>query len=104
MTLREAVARACQEPTLLDALAWIAIWETERVVQQAIRNEKSGERNPDGSQWDTCFKLSFQDVMSTWNARIGGSIYPLTCGKCGATLTDPQQHNAHHHHCPGDRS
>lgn len=99
MTLKEAVARACQEPTLLDALAWIAIWETERVVQQAIRNEKSGERNPDGSQWDTCFRLAFKDVMEHWNPRIGKSIYPLSCGSCGIALTDPHQHGAHAAHC-----
>ncbi len=61
----EAVERACQEPTLLDALAWIAVWDTERVVVQA----RSDYRSPEGQQWETCFKILFQDVLEKYPDR-----------------------------------
>ncbi len=54
----EAKMRALEEPTLLDALAWIAVWECERAIKQAKRNEFAG--------WDACFKYCFQAVMTAW--------------------------------------
>ena len=63
------VERACEEPTLADALSWIAVWENDRVVRQALRNEKSGERGVDGSQWDTCFKWLFEQVLNKYSYR-----------------------------------
>jgi hypothetical protein len=69
MTLKEAVARACEEPTLLDALTWIAVWESERVVQQARKFYETGRRNPDGSGWDTCFRSCFDPVMKAWEEK-----------------------------------
>lgn len=66
MNLQEAVERACSEPTLVDALAWIAVWEADRAVKQALRNEKTAQRGPDGRQWDTCFKLAFQWVLERY--------------------------------------
>ncbi len=56
MRLPEAVDRACQEPTLLDALTFICIWETERIVRQARGNE----------QWDTCFRVCLQAVKAQY--------------------------------------
>lgn len=69
MTLKEAVARACEEPTLLDALTWIAVWESERVVQQARKFYETEARNPDGSGWDTCFRACFAPVMQAWEKK-----------------------------------
>jgi len=53
----------CKEPTLLDALTWICIWESERIVKQA----KKGLRDSDGKGWDTCFKICLKTVMETYN-------------------------------------
>lgn len=68
MKLKEAVDRAVQEPTLVEALTWAAIWENDRAVRQALR----GERGPDGQLWDTCFKLVFQEVMDAWEIKQRG--------------------------------
>lgn len=61
MKINEAVERACQEPTLLDALSWICVWESERIVEQA-----KGLRSHDGRSWDTCFKICLGRVMRRW--------------------------------------
>lgn len=57
MNIGDAVKRACKEPTLLDALTWICIWESERVVRQARQNE----------QWGTCFKICLKSVMDAFS-------------------------------------
>ena len=62
MNITEAVERACKEGTLLDALSWICVWESERVVKQAIKNE--------GKHWETCFKHSIKQVMDNYNDAI----------------------------------
>ena len=62
----EAIKTACAEPTLIDALSWIAIWETHRVVRQAFENNSTGARNPDGSLYDTCFKNLFARVIEAY--------------------------------------
>ncbi len=56
MNITEATKRACEEPTLLDALSWICVWESERVVKQAKKNE----------QWETCFKVCLRSVLDEW--------------------------------------
>lgn len=61
---QEAVDRACQEPTLADALSWICVWESERVVRQAHEFFNTGIRQPDGKGWDTCFKVCIKAVMN----------------------------------------
>lgn len=58
MTLSEIVDRACQEPTLVDAMTFAAICETERVVVQARNNPK----------WETCFRSIFNAVLERWNS------------------------------------
>ncbi|MCK5397780.1 MAG: hypothetical protein KAJ33_05990 [Thermoplasmata archaeon] len=56
MNITQATKRACEEPTLLDALSWICIWESERVVRQARENE----------QWETCFHVCLKSVMESY--------------------------------------
>ena len=70
MNINEAVKRACQEPTLLDALSWIAVWESERVVKQAHAFHNTGIRTgADGAGWDTCFKICFERVMEAYGKK-----------------------------------
>lgn len=70
----EAVEKACQEPTLLDALSWICVWESERVVRQA----KKELRDADGKGWDTCFKFCLGRVIEKYNQSLdaGGKKPP----------------------------
>lgn len=67
MNLTQAVARACQEPTFVEGLTFLAVWETERVVAQAKRDVA----NPDGSKWETCFGHIFKEFVSEWKGRNG---------------------------------
>lgn len=62
----EAIARACQEPTMVDALSWICVWESERVVRQAHQFFNTGIRQPDGKGWDTCFRVCIKAVMDAY--------------------------------------
>jgi len=68
MDINEATARACQEPTLLDALSWICVWESERGVEQAHENlTNNTPANPDtGAMWETCFKACLKSVMDKY--------------------------------------
>jgi hypothetical protein len=66
VTAEEAVKRALEEPTLAAALAWVAIWENDRAVQQALR----GDRGFDGRLWDTCFEMLFKRVLEGWRAKV----------------------------------
>ena len=59
----QAVERACKESTLLDALTWICVWESERAIRQVRKNYGSGT---DGAGWDTCFKYSLKRVMESY--------------------------------------
>jgi hypothetical protein len=67
MNFQEAVDRACEEPTLLDALSWIAVWESERVIPIAHRF-LNGEipRNDNGTGWTTCFKFLIKEVLEQY--------------------------------------
>lgn len=67
MNYEQAIDRACEEPTLLEALSWIAVWESERVIPVA-HQFLSGKspRNGDGSGWTTCFKFLFNEVMEQY--------------------------------------
>ena len=56
MNLIESVKEACTKPTLLDALTYVAIWESERAIKQA-------KENP---QWETCFRFCFKEVMKNY--------------------------------------
>ncbi|RKY70354.1 MAG: hypothetical protein DRQ14_09060 [Candidatus Latescibacterota bacterium] len=63
MNIDEVVVRACREPTLLDALTRICVWESERVVAQAMNGSRNGQ---DGAGWDTCFRLCLSKVMDEY--------------------------------------
>lgn len=62
MNLTEAVKKSCEEPTLLDALSWICVWESERIVKQAKKNL----HDADDKGWDTCFGVCLQSVMQKY--------------------------------------
>jgi hypothetical protein len=67
MNVEAAVTRACKEPTLIDALSWIAVWESERVVKQAHAFLTTGTRTgSNGGGWDTCFRRCFVLVMERY--------------------------------------
>ena len=83
----EAVEKACQQPTLVDALSWIAIWETERVVRQAHLFFTTGERTPDGAGWETCFKHLFSRVMERWTVLHGVEL-PSSAGEVRQDIPD----------------
>lgn len=63
MTLQDMLDRCYKEPTLTKALALMALFECERAIRQAKHNMDSDVRNPDGSQWDTCFEFLFKQVI-----------------------------------------
>jgi hypothetical protein len=69
LNITEAIKRSLEEPTLTKALCWIAVWENDRAVHQALRNNASGERGYDGRMWDTCFEHCFDEVIFAWNKR-----------------------------------
>ena len=75
MNIDEALEKAKKEPTLVDALSWICVWESERAIKQAIRNNKVGYVDADGKGWDTCFKHCIERVMEVYKA-------PTECSKC----------------------
>ena len=67
MKIDEAVEEACKQPSLIDALDWIAIWESERVTKQAHNFLNTGVSTAgDGKGWNTCFKHCFEEVMYKW--------------------------------------
>jgi hypothetical protein len=66
MNLTEAVERACQEPSLIDALSWICVWESERAIQQALEWQKTGVSTAAYGSWDTCFKPCIEEVMKNY--------------------------------------
>lgn len=63
LTINQAVAKACEEPTLLDAMSWICVWESERAIKQASERYGSGVN---GAGWDTCFKVCLKLVMESY--------------------------------------
>jgi hypothetical protein len=73
MNISEAVDLACKEPTLVDALSWIAVWECERAVYQAKEYFETGKSTAsEGKGWDTCFKFCFEEVILKWNKQTRG--------------------------------
>lgn len=60
MNITEATKKACEEPTLLEALTWICVWDSERVVKQARAN----------AQWGTCFKVCLKSVLDNYKQKV----------------------------------
>jgi len=58
MNFTEAAKRACEEPTLIDALSFICIWNSERAIKQALRNK--------GKHWETFFRICIKEVMDNY--------------------------------------
>ena len=71
MNLQEAVAEACKQPTLVDALSWICVWEGERAVQQAIEFKKTGISTAAHGGWDFCFTRCIEAVMAVYEGEKG---------------------------------
>ncbi len=73
VSVPEAIATALKQPTLVDALSWIAIWDTERTVRQALRNVGPDNRKETGhgGLWETTFKLLFEQVLEQWHPTVG---------------------------------
>lgn len=69
MNITEATQRACQEPTLLDTLTWICVWESERVVRQTRETP----------QWETCFRVCLESVLKAYEPQLEffGMKYPF---------------------------
>jgi len=63
-TFEEIINKACQEPTFLDALTYVCICESERIVKQVTTNYGSGR---DGAGWDTCFKIYLKEILIRYN-------------------------------------
>jgi len=71
----EAVEKACAEPTLLEALSWIAVWESERAIAQARKFFETGERTgSNGGGWDTCFKFCFRKVIERYEHKQNRAV------------------------------
>ena len=66
MNIDEAVKEACKRSTLLDALTFICIWESERIVKQA----KKKLYDADGKGWDTCFRFCLAGVVKKYNQSL----------------------------------
>lgn len=87
MNIDEAVKKACEESTLAKALAWIAIWESERVVRYVVQHP--------GQPWDTCFRICFERVLERYTILHGAipaydptikekDSYEICAGECDA--------------------
>jgi len=74
MKIDEAVKKALQQPTLVDALSWICLWESERIVKRAMTNY--GYRAN-----DTCFRLCIERVIKAWKEPPPQPNYMMWDGK-----------------------
>ena len=72
LNLVQATERACKEPSLIDALTFICVWESERIVKQARENPT----------WETCFKISLKSVLDNYK--------PL-CPECGHPMSEHKE-------------
>lgn len=66
ITFDKAIARACEEPSLLKALVWVAMWENDRAVKQAREH----------SRWETCFERMFEGVFAKYPVDIASADPP----------------------------
>ena len=66
MKLNELLKLACKEPTLIKALAFGCLWESERVVKQAHKNLTNNTPDIDGKMWDTCFEYVIEQIMENY--------------------------------------
>jgi len=71
MKFTEIVEEAIKCNTLTEALTFAAIWESERIVDQARNKFGTGA---DGAGWDTCFGVVFKHVTDAWILKIAKPI------------------------------
>ena len=64
MNVDDIVKTACEKETLIEALAYAALIECERALQQRINNPGSGSN---GQLYDTCFKHLFTKVFNQYD-------------------------------------
>lgn len=57
MDFEEAKNRACEELTIEDALTFIVLWETERVVRRVRK---------DSGMWESCYGHCIKRVMEEY--------------------------------------
>lgn len=60
-SLTDILNRACEEPTLLDAISFISVCDTERAVAQARRNNFES--------WETCSKYLIGELLKKWTRK-----------------------------------
>ena len=58
-----ALEHALTQPTLIEALTSICVWESERAIRQVATQPGSGS---DGAGWDTCFNYVISAVLSRY--------------------------------------
>ena len=83
MNISEATKKACEKPTLLEALTDICIWESERIVKQARKNE----------QWETCFKVCLREVMAKYGKN--STTEKIFCMNCQHLRLSQECHSPH---------
>lgn len=59
--LDTALAAAMEKSTLLEALSWLSVWDTERAIAQAKTNE--------WQSWETTSLFLFTHLTKQWNDR-----------------------------------
>lgn len=60
-TFKSIIDEACQQETLLDALTWICLWETDRILTRAHA----------GIEYETSFYICLSEVVKTWKLKHG---------------------------------
>lgn len=66
MKLDQILKNALEKPTLVDALSYVAVWENDRAVHEALRNHENKVRTFEGGLWETCFKFLFGEVLKLY--------------------------------------
>lgn len=64
MNLKEALDRALEEDTVLDALSFLAIWEGERAIRQRDECLRTGTSTASHEgTYDTCYRATFEALF-----------------------------------------
>jgi len=57
---------ACEKSTLIEALSWGCLMESERAIKQAHKNLTNNTPDIDGKMWDTCFEFVITQIMENY--------------------------------------
>ena len=68
MNITEATAKACEQPTLIDALSWICVWETKRIIKRYKKNLNTAIIETNHGVWKACFNYCIENVMDNYKA------------------------------------